>query len=49
MSALTNHGEDLALDTLLAGTVYIALHTGDPGEDADQNEVTIAIDADYAR
>ncbi len=49
MSALTNYGEDLALDTLLAGTVYIALHTGDPGEDADQNEVTTAIDADYVR
>lgn len=49
MSALTNYGEDLALDTLLAGTVYIALHTGDPGEDADQNEVTTAIDADYER
>ena len=49
MSALTNYGEDLALDTLLAGTVYIALHTGDPGEDADQNEVTTVIDADYAR
>ena len=49
MSALTNYGENLALDTLLAGTVYIALHTGDPGEDADQNEVTIALDADYAR
>ena len=49
MSALTNYGEDLALDTLLAGTVYIALHTGDPGEDADQNEVTTAQDADYAR
>ncbi len=49
MSALTNHGEDLALDTLLAGTVYIALHTGDPGEDADQNEVTTAIDAYYER
>lgn len=49
MSALTNHGEDLALDTLLSGTLYIALHTGPPGEDADQNEVTTAQDADYAR
>lgn len=49
MSALTNYAENRALDHLLAGTVYVSLHTGDPGEDGAANEAGAAIDAAYVR
>lgn len=51
MSGLTNYAEKRALDYLLTGgvTVFVELHTGDPGEDATDNEVTVALDADYVR
>lgn len=49
MSALTNYAENRALDYLLAGTKYVALHVGDPGEDGTAAEVTTALDAGYER
>lgn len=56
MSALTNAAENLILAWLLTtGTAtrpttwYVALHTGDPGEDGTANEVTTSNDADYER
>ena len=49
MSALTNYAENRALDYLLGGVVWVSLHTGDPGEDAAEHEVTAEEDAGYAR
>jgi len=56
MSGLTNFSENLLLQWLLTTdavtrptAVYVALHTGDPGEDAASNEVTTAMDSDYVR
>lgn len=56
MTALTDFAENLALDWLLTTgaatrptTWFIALHTGDPGETGDANEVLVATDADYVR
>lgn len=56
MSALSNYAENLLLAWLLtAGAAtrptawYVALHTGDPGEDGTANEVTTGTDADYVR
>ena len=58
MSGLTNAGEDLLVtwmftDADMTGlrpvSWYVALHTDDPGEDGDANEVLIANDADYTR
>lgn len=43
MSGLTNYAEVYALDYLLA-TTYVALHTGDPGEDATANVVDVVTD-----
>lgn len=40
MTDLTNYGENAALDALLAGTHYVKLHTGNPGEDATANAAT---------
>lgn len=31
--SLSNYAEDYLLDYLLTGTIYVELHTGDPGED----------------
>lgn len=50
MSGLTDYAEKYLLDYLFAANVYVALHTGDPGEDATANEVdTGTEDADYVR
>lgn len=49
MSALTDYAEKRALDYLFTGSVYVELHTGDPGEDATANKVTTSNDADYVR
>jgi hypothetical protein len=39
MSAKTDSAEDLTLDTLLAAPLFLALHTGDPGEAGTANEL----------
>ena len=40
---LSDYAENAALDHLLGtGTYYVALHTGDPGEDCSANELTAA-------
>lgn len=38
--SLSNYAENSLLDTLLAGTKYVKLHTGDPGEDCTSNPAT---------
>lgn len=37
MSAATDYGENLALNTLVTGTRWIQLHTGNPGEAGTAN------------
>ena len=52
MSGLTNYAENAVLDWLLDtgnATMYVALHTVDPGEDASGAEVTTGEYAGYAR
>ena len=56
MSGLTNAGEDLLVTWMFTDTAvtrptgwFVALHTGDPGEDGSANEVLVANDADYTR
>ena len=57
MSGLTNHGEDLLVTWMFTDATaptrptawHVALHTDDPGEDGDANEVLVADDADYTR
>lgn len=57
MSALTNFAENLLLTWLMTDAAaptrptawYAALHTGDPGEAGDANEVVVGTDADYVR
>lgn len=44
--SLTLSARNTVLPLLLSGTVYIALHTANPGDTAAANEVT---DASYAR
>lgn len=40
---LSNYAENAALEALLGtGTFYVALHTGDPGEDCSANELAAA-------
>lgn len=44
--SLTLQARNTTLPTLLSGTVYVALHTADPGDDASANECT---DGSYTR
>ena len=44
--SLTLSARNTVLPLLLSGTVYIALHTGNPGDDASANQVA---DGSYAR
>lgn len=55
---LTSYGAKLVLDWLLAAGVvivqkpvslYIGLHSADPGDDGSANEITVDDDPDYAR
>lgn len=47
MANLTNFGANLAATAVLSSTLYVSLHTGDPGADGDQNELTV--ENGYAR
>lgn len=48
MSSLTNAGENIAAEAVLGtGTFFVSLHTGDPGEDGTNNELSTA--GGYAR
>ena len=56
MSDLTSAGADLLVTWMFTTTAvtrpttwFVALHTGDPGEDGSANEVLAASDANYAR
>ncbi|KKS16793.1 MAG: hypothetical protein UU74_C0033G0025 [Candidatus Woesebacteria bacterium GW2011_GWA1_41_7] len=51
MGAFTVAEANAVLDArfVTGTTYYLALHTGDPGEDGDENEVLVAADADYVR
>lgn len=51
--SFTNYGENLLLNWAFTGagtapaSLFVALHTGDPTEAGDQNEVLVANDAAY--
>lgn len=41
MTALTNHGELIAVTAVLAEVTHVSLHTGDPGETGASNELVV--------
>ena len=45
-NALTDDGATACLNSIIAGTRYVALHMGDPGANGTANELT---GSDYAR
>lgn len=56
MSDATNYLENMTLNAILRGEtftppaqIWLALHTGDPGEDGDQDEILISDYPDYVR
>lgn len=49
MSALTEYSLHKAINHLLDGGVFVALHTADPGANGSASEVDASLDTDYAR
>jgi hypothetical protein len=48
--SISNHREQLILEALRAGDLFVKLHVGDPGEDCTQNPATNAdrLEASFA-